>query len=114
MEEVWSQLGPLARRALTALAALDERAFKGGNKQLVADFVAAKWPTAGEAPMFVWNARIGLGFVSRDDAFAPPKANVWLWRSAKYQLATYNLRYWRGVIDSDLSAVLQLEKLAFG
>jgi hypothetical protein len=23
--------------------------------------------------MFVWNATIGLGFVSRDDVFAPPR-----------------------------------------
>lgn len=114
LEQVWGQLGPLAQRALTALAALDGRAAKNGNKQLVADLVAAKWPTPGEAPMFVWNASIGLGFVSRDDAFAPPKAYVWLWRSGRYQGAIYNLDYWRGVTDCEHDAVLQLEKLAFG
>jgi hypothetical protein len=79
LEQVWAQVAPLAQRALTALAALDERAVRTGNKQLVADHVAANWPCPGEAPMFVWNANIGLGFVSRDDVFARPKANVWLW-----------------------------------
>jgi hypothetical protein len=87
LEEVWAQMGLLAQRALAALAALDERAVQTGNKQLVADHFAANWPTPGEAPMFVWNASIGLGFVSRDDVFASPKANVWLWRSARYQRA---------------------------
>jgi hypothetical protein len=71
LAQVWAQVGPLAQRALTALAALDERAVRAGNKQLVADHVAANWPPPGEAPMFIWNANIGLGFVSRDDVFAP-------------------------------------------
>jgi hypothetical protein len=114
LEQVWAQVGPLAQRALTALAALDERAVRTGNKQLVADHVAANWPTPGEAPMFVWNASIGLGFVSRDDVFVPPKANVWLWRSARYQRAIYSLDYWCGVTDCEQGAVVQLEKLAFG
>ena len=64
--------------------------------------------------MFVWNASIGLGFVSRDDVFARPKANVWLWRSARYQRAIYSLDYWCGVADCELAAVVQLEALAFG
>jgi hypothetical protein len=61
LEEVWAQMGLLAQRALAALAALDDRAVQTGNKQLVADHFAANWPTPGEAPMFVWNASIGLG-----------------------------------------------------
>jgi hypothetical protein len=64
--------------------------------------------------MFVWNANIGLGFVSRDDVLAPLKANVWLWRSARYQRALYNLNYWRGVTECEQAAVAQLEELAFG
>ncbi len=44
LAQVWAQVGPLAQRALTAIAALDERAVRTGNKQLVADHVAAKWP----------------------------------------------------------------------
>jgi hypothetical protein len=125
LAEVWSQVGPFAQRALTALAALDERAARTGSKQLVADHVAANWPAPGEAPMFVWNANIGLGFVSRDDVVAsrfvsrddvvaPRKANLWLWRSARYQRAVYNLDYWRGVTGCKRSAVVELEKLAFG
>jgi len=114
LAQVWAQVGPLAQRALTALAALDERAVRAGNKQLVADHVAANWPPPREAPMFVWNANIGLGFVSRDDVFAAPKANVWLWRSARYQRALYNLNYWRGVTECEQAAVAQLEELAFG
>jgi hypothetical protein len=72
LAKVWAQVGPLEKRALTALAALDERASRSGNNQLVADHVAAKWPPPGKAPMFIWNANIGLGFVSRDDVFAFP------------------------------------------
>ena len=115
LEQVWAKVGPLAQRALTALAALDERAVRTGNKQLVADHVAANWHTSGEAPMFVWNASIGLGFVSRDDVFARPKANVWLWRSARYQARAFIkfLDYWRGITDCELDVVVQLEKLAF-
>jgi hypothetical protein len=113
LEQVWAQVGPLAQRALTALAALDELAVQTGNEQLVADHIAANWPRPGEAPI-VWNANIGLGFVSRDDVFARPKANVWLWRSARYQRAIYSLDYWRGVTDCELGAVVQLEELAFG
>jgi hypothetical protein len=114
LEQVWVQVGPLAQRAVTALAALDERAVRTGNKLLVPDHVAANWATPGEAPMFVWNASIGLGFVSRDDVFASPKANVWLWRSARYQRAIYSLDYWCGITDCEQDAVEQLEKLAFG
>lgn len=114
LAQVRAQVGALAQRALTALAALDERAARTGNKQLVADHVAANWPPPGEAPMFVWNANIGLGFVSRDDVFASPKANVWLWRSARYQRAIYSLDYWRGVTDCEQGDVVQLEELAFG
>jgi hypothetical protein len=114
LAEVWAKVGPLAKRALTALAALDGRAARTGNEQLVADHVAASWPHPGEAPMFIWNANIGLGFVSRDDVFASPKANVWLWRSARYQRAIYSLNYWRGVTECEQDAVMQLEELAFG
>jgi hypothetical protein len=114
LEQVWARMGLLERRALTALAALDERAVRNKNRQLVADYVVANWPDPGEAPMFVWNANIGLGFVSRDDVFAPPKANVWLWRSARYERAIYSLDYWRGITDCEQDAVVQIEKLAFG
>src|SRR5262249_44177975 len=114
LEQVWARMGLLERRALTALAALDERAVRNKNKQLVADYVVSNWPDPGEAPMFVWNANIGLGFVSRDDVFAPPKANVWLWRSARYERAIYSLDYWRGITDCEQDAVVQIEKLAFG
>jgi hypothetical protein len=114
LERIWPKVGPLAQRALTALAALDERAARTGNEQFVADHIAAKWPRPGKAPMFVWNANIGLGFVSKADVFDPPKANVWLWRSARYQNAIYNLDYWRGVTDCEQDAVVQLEELAFG
>ena len=114
LAQVWNHVGPLARRTVTALAALDERAARTGNKQLVADHVVENWPPAGEAPMFVWNANIGLGFVSKDDVFASHKANIWLWRSSRYQRAIYNLNYWRGVTISEQGAVMQLEELAFG
>lgn len=114
LAKVWARCGPLARRAVTALAALDDRAVRTGRKQLVSDNIAAKWPSPGEAPMFIWNSNIGLGFVSIEDVFAPPKANVWLWRSARYQRASYSLHYWRGITGCEPDAVLQLEKLAFG
>jgi hypothetical protein len=68
----------------------------------------------GEAPMFIWNTNIGLGFVSKTDVFASPKANVWLWRAARYQRAIYSLIYWRGITDCEQGAVVQLEELAFG
>jgi hypothetical protein len=64
--------------------------------------------------MFVWNPRIGLGFVGKDDVFEPPKAYVWLWRSGRYRKEIYCLDYWRGVIGCSLEAVEQLEELAFG
>jgi len=114
LKQVWAMMGPLAQRALAALAALDELAARREGKQLVPDRIAMKWPAPGDAPMFVWNASIGLGFVSRDDVFAPPKANVWLWRSARYQRAIYRLDYWCGVTNCEPSDVLQIEKLAFG
>lgn len=114
LAQVWPQVGSLAQRALTALAALDERATRTGNKRLVPDHVVANWPPPGEPPMFVWNAAIGLGFVSRDDVFARPKAYVWLWRSARYQRAIYSLDFWCGVTDCERGAVVQLEELAFG
>ncbi len=50
LEQVWAQVGPLEQRALAALAALDERAVRTGNKQLVADHIAANWTMFLPAP----------------------------------------------------------------
>lgn len=110
---LWRQLEPLERRAVAALAALNARAAVD-DAPLVPQQVADTWPHHGYAPMFVWNPKIGLGFVARDDVFEPPKAYVWLWRSGRYTRAIYNLDYWRGVIGCAIQAVVLLEELAFG
>lgn len=113
LEPLWRDLGPLARRAGAAFAALD--GFRAGTEApLVDEVIASKWPRPGTPPMFVWNHSIGLGFVAKDDVFDPPKAYVWLWRSGRYRKAIYSLAYWRGVVDASGDAVGQLEVLAFG
>jgi hypothetical protein len=110
---LWHRLDSMSQRAVTALVKLDERAALD-DSPLLPDDKSGSWPRPGQPPMFVWNARIGLGFVAQDDVYDHPKAYVWLWRSDRYQRATYSLDYWRGVIGCTPEAVEQIEDLAFG
>ncbi|MGO9269818.1 MAG: hypothetical protein ACLQOO_06120 [Terriglobia bacterium] len=110
---VWRGLTSVEKRAITALAALDEHARKEGAA-LCPDALAATWPPAQETgPMIVWNARIGLGFVGPDDTLDGQKAHVWLWRSRRYRRKTYDLQYWHGIVGCSLEVVQDMEELAF-
>jgi hypothetical protein len=108
----WSSLLPIEKRALTALAALDDRASKEGTP-LCPDEIAEMWPTPGARPMFVWNHRIGLGFVGPDDALEGHKSRVWIWRSGRLKRGVYDLQYWRGISGCSTAAVGRIEQLAF-
>lgn len=109
---LWRELPSLERRAITALAALDKRANKEGSN-LCTDDVASDWHLPLAGPMVVWNARVGLGFVSREDAVDGHKARVWMWRSRRCSRKIYDLQYWRGVAGCSIEAVQILEELAF-
>lgn len=109
---LWRGLTPLEQRAITALAALDKRAYREGGP-LCTDDIAVNWPVPLTGPMVVWNPRIGLGFVGPDVALDVHKAHVWLLRSRRYGRKIYNLQYWRGVVGCDLETVQSMEHLAF-
>lgn len=109
---LWRRLGSLEKRAVAALAALDDSVART-NEPLVPNEVAANFPRPGDAPMFVWNAKVGLGYVSEEDFYEPSKASVWLWRSGRYNRAVYNIDYWRGVRECSPESVEQLEGIAF-
>ena len=109
---LWPSLTQDQQRAVTAFAALDERAAEFGEP-LCADNVAPKWPAPATPPMFVWHTKIGLGFVGSDDTFQRHNAHVWLWRSGAYQRKIYSLAYWLGVVGCSTEAVDEVEQLAF-
>ncbi len=113
MNAVWRNLEPNERRAVAALAALDERS-SPTVKALCPDALAAQWPTPAGTSLFVWHPKIGLGFVGERDRFDGDKAYVWLWRSGSYRRCKYNLQYWRGVQGCSEQAVHALEQHAFG
>jgi hypothetical protein len=112
LESLWRSLGALEKRAVTALVALDDMVART-KEPLVPDKVASNFPRPGEAPMFLWNAKVGLGFVSEEDFYEPSKASVWLWRTGQYKRAVYNIEYWRGVKGCSIESVEQLEDIAF-
>jgi hypothetical protein len=110
---LWKKLTPLEQRAVTALAALDEHAEREGTGLCTAD-VAALWPTPHTSPMFVWNSKIGFGFVGPEDVIDADKAHVWLWRSRRHLKSAYSMQYWHGVVGCSEDAVEDLEENAFG
>lgn len=109
LEEAWALLRPLDRRSLTALIALEE-----SDRLNLAAPLADRSPQAGSPPMFVWNLRVGIGFVAADDIMRDRKAQVWLWATRRYQPGQYNLAFWRGVAGCSTALVDELETLAFG
>ena len=110
---LFAKLSPLEQRAVSGLAALDERAVSAGGLLCSAE-TAALWPQPQRGPMFVWNPKIGLGFVGPDDHLGDEKAYVWLWRSAHYEKCVYSMKYWFGVVGCSESAVGIVEEQAFG
>lgn len=112
LNAVWKNLEPQERRAVAALAALDEKA-SPPDLPLCPDALALQWPTPTGTSLFVWHPKIGLGFVGETDHLDGEKAYVWLWRSGSYQRCKYNLQYWRGVKGCSEEAVQALEQNAF-
>ncbi len=115
LASTWKSLSSLEQRAVTALVALDGRATKEGTP-LCPDEVAANWPVpqrGNTGPMFVWNTKVGFGFVRPQDLMDDEKARVWLWRSGEHTSIIYNLRYWRALVGCSLEAVKRVEQLAF-
>jgi hypothetical protein len=113
LKRLLESLTPLEQRAVSGLAALDERAARGGATLCSAE-VAALWPAPRNGPMFVWNPKIGLGFVGLDDHLGNDKAHVWLWRSSHYQKCIYSMQYWLGIVGCSENAVQAIEEDAFG
>jgi len=113
LRRLYGSLTPLEQRALNGLAALDERAALDGTPLCSAE-VAALWPAPRDGPMFVWNPKIGLGFVGLDDHLGNDKAYVWLWRSARYQKCVYSMQYWLGIVGCSEIGVQTIEEDAFG
>lgn len=112
LRRLLDSLNPLEQRAVTGLAALDERAAIDGTPLCSGD-LAALWPAPRSGPMFVWNPKIGLGFVGADDHLGNDKAYVWLWRSSQYQKCVYNMQYWLGIVGCSEHAVKAVEEDAF-
>jgi hypothetical protein len=94
------------------LAALDARAALDGTP-LCSAGIAALWPLPRTGPMFVWNPKIGLGFVGPNDHLGDSKARVWLWRSADYEKCVYSMQYWFVVVGCSEHAVQTIEEQAF-
>jgi hypothetical protein len=113
LKSLLESLTPLEQRAVSGLAALDERAARDGTPLCSAE-VAALWPAPRNGPMFVWNPKIGLGFVGPDDHVGNDKAHVWLWRSSHYQKCVYSMQYWLGIVGCSENAVQAIEEDAFG
>jgi hypothetical protein len=112
LNSLWPTLTQTEKRAVTALAALDERAARE-DSVLCSPEITAAWPGARSDPMFVWHPKVGLGFVGAEDRVDDHKAHVWMWRSRKYGENSYDLKFWRGVVGCSAESVDMIENLAF-
>ncbi len=112
LNALWATLTQTEKRAVAAIAALDERAARE-DSVLCSPAMATAWPSARRGPMFVWNSKVGLGFVGAEDRVDDHKAHVWIWRSRKYGENAFDLQFWRGVAGCSAESVDLMENLAF-
>jgi hypothetical protein len=112
LNSLWATLTQTEKRAVAAISALDERAARE-ESVLCSPALAADWPNVRRGPMFIWNPKVGLGFVGTEDHGDDHKAHVWLWRSRKYGENPYDLQFWRGIAGCSAESVELIENLAF-
>lgn len=113
ISEAWQGLSVEERRAVIALAKLSSE-LDEKTGPITPDSEMEGWPGIGEAPAFVWHARVGLGFIEGYDLMDARKANVWLWRSGNYAPSPFVLTYWKGVTGVRAATVGRVFRSAFG
>jgi hypothetical protein len=114
--KAWRNLTPKGKRCLTALCKLSD-ADANSDSALCSNKLAENWSRVvwnSPKTAFVWSRTLGVGLVVDEDWEGNNHAFVWLWREDKFGDNKYDLSYWREITTDSESALVELEKLAFG
>jgi hypothetical protein len=108
----WNALPEVGQRAMCALAALSTR----GGDEIVPASVADRFEAAAvssRSGQFIWNPRVGLGYVGPSGYRGNGTAWVWFWSRGRKARHAFNLQYFKSVVPRDPDVLADLERRAF-